>query len=349
MRILNVMLSRRRGGLERAVRDAHEGLTLAGCTVTSVFQPDAWIRSHWPSDFSSHPLRSLGTWDPLAKLALARLVSATSFDVILCHGDRAVRTARWARAKAPVIAVCHTTNYNVLKSLRHIDGAIALNAHYQNILVASGLPKARTRVVPNAIRIGPEPAAPFKSETPTIGGLGRLAPNKGFDVLVEACAILAREGKTVRCVIGGTDQHGSVQGLEACRSDAGLTHAQLELPGWIEDPSGFLRSLDVFCMPSRREVFSIALLEALEFGRPVICTRMAGMTGVFQDGVEGFFVDIDDPVGLAKAISQILDDPERGRRMGAAARRRAGDFDLPVVGERLKAALQGLIAKTSAE
>lgn len=345
MKILNVMMSAKRGGLERAALDAHEGLSLAGAAVTSVLPPRSWIVENWKPGLAHVTLQSFGGWDPLAQWKLKRLAAQQHADVILCHGNRAIATAQGARVHAPVIAVCHTTNYSILKKLDAIDGAVVLTPHYRDKLRDARYPEARIRLVPNAIRLGPEPPAPFASPRVTIGALGRIAPNKGFDVLVAACRKLADAGVDVRCVIGGVDLDGKVDSLARLRDEAGLSAAQIELPGWISDPAAFLRSLDIFVMSSRREVLSIALLEALESGRPIVCTRVPGLDSVFDDGVEGLFVDIEDVQGLADAIATLVNDRPRALAMASAARTRARQYDLPVIGARLRQALAELVEK----
>jgi glycosyltransferase involved in cell wall biosynthesis len=342
MKILNVMMSTKRGGLERAALDAHEGLSLAGATVVSVLPPRSWIIENWKPGLARVTLQSFGGWDPLAQWKLKRLAMQERADLILCHGNRAIATAQAARSDAPLVPVCHTTNYSILKKLEEIDGAIVLTPHYRDKLLEAGYPQSRIRLVPNAIRLGPEPPAPFATERVTIGALGRIAPNKGFDVLVAACRKLADAGIDVRCVIGGVDLDGKVDSLAALRDEAGLSSSQVELPGWISDPAAFLRSLDIFVMSSRREVLSIALLEALESGRPIVCTRVPGLDSVFDDGVEGLFVDIEDAQGLADAIATLVKDRPRALAMAAAARARAREYDLPVIGGRLREALAEL-------
>lgn len=342
MKILNLMMSAKRGGLERAALDAHEGLSLAGASVVSVLPPRSWIVENWKPGLAHVTLQSFGGWDPIAQWNLARRAKRERADLILCHGNRAIATAQAARKHAPVIAVCHTTNYSILKKLDAIDGAIVLTPHYRDKVIEAGYSPARIRLVPNAIRLGPEPPAPFGTQRVTIGALGRIAPNKGFDVLVAACRKLADTGVDIRCVIGGVDLDGKVDSLAKLRDEAGLSPAQVELPGWISDPAAFLRSLDIFVMSSRREVLSIALLEALESGRPIVCTRVPGLESVFDDGVEGLFVDIEDAQGLADAIAAIVKDRPRARAMAAAARTRARQYDLPVIGERLRIALAEL-------
>ncbi len=347
MNVLNVMMSRKRGGLERAALDAHEGLASAGAAVTTVIPPKSWISENWPSSLTQATLRSFGAWDPFARATLAKQARQTHATVILCHGNRAIYTAKRARGDAPVVAVCHTTNYSILKALGEIDGAIVLTPHYRDKLLEAGFPQARIRLVPNAIRLGPAPPVPFAATDITIGALGRIAPNKGFDVLVEACRLLAQSGVKVRCVIGGVDLQGTTDELVRLRDAAGLSPEQLHLPGWISDPAAFLRSLDIFVMPSRREVLSIALLEAMEAGRPIVCTRVPGLESVFDDGKEGLFVDIEDAKGLADAIASLVRSPEKAKAMAAAARSRAATYDLPAIGKRLYQALEDLAAAHS--
>jgi glycosyltransferase involved in cell wall biosynthesis len=95
-------------------------------------------------------------------------------------------------------------------------------------------------------------------------------------------------------------------------------------------------------MPSRREVLSIALLESLAAGRPIVCMKIPGLEEVFDQGVEGYFVDMEDDRQLADMLSLLLSDRALRLKMGRAARRRAHAFDINVVGGQLKNAVREL-------
>jgi glycosyltransferase involved in cell wall biosynthesis len=217
-----------------------------------------------------------------------------------------------------------------------------LTGHYFDVLTQAGYPAARIRTVPNSIRLGDEPGDPPERDVPVIGGLGRLVPNKGFDVLLGALARLKAGGVRFRCIVHGVDDAGGTGGFEAMRDQLGFDADEVSFPGWTDEPQAFLRSLDIFCLPSRREVQSLALLEALAAGRPIVCTRVPGLEQVFTDGVEGVFVDIENQAGLADALDELLRDRGRRLAMGRAARRRARAFDIDAVGEKLRAALEEL-------
>jgi glycosyltransferase involved in cell wall biosynthesis len=342
MRVLNIMMARGRGGLENAALDTHEALSLAGCEVTTVLNASGEMHTRFPQTANVIRFQSPFAWDPTAGFRLKRMLRDHPFDVILAHGNRAARLAQKLRVSAPLILDCHTTNYSARKMIDQIDGAIVLTEHYRDVMLKAGMAENKLKLVPNAVRIGPEPQPLPHREKLIIGGLGRLVPNKGFDVLLESLVLLKAEGLSFECVIHGVDEHGSTEAFKALRDKLGLDETEVRFPGWTTDAQNFLRSLDIFCMPSRREVLSIALLEALSAGRPIICTRVPGLEDVFRNGVEGLFVDIDDRKGLADALKQLILDPVQRDMMGHAARERSRRFDIATIGLELRNALEEL-------
>jgi|GEM_PF-5611698 len=345
MRVLNIMMGKKRGGLENAALDAYEALTLAGCEVTTLLHSSAEMREKFPASADVMTFSTPGLWDPTADFRLKRILDGTRFDVILAHGNRAAKLAITLRKKAPLVLVCHTTNYSSTEMIEQIDGAIVLTNHYRDVMLKAGCPPAKLRLVPNAVRLGPEPGDPPQRKIPLIGGLGRLVPNKGFDILLEALAILKRRGTAFSCIIHGVDDNGRTESFEAMRDRLGLDANEVAFPGWTKTPHDFLRSLDIFAMPSRREVLSIALLEALAAGRPIVCAQVPGLEDVFSEGNEGFFVDIGDVEGLATALESLLNNAKLRGQMGHAARERARRFDIATIGLEMRNALESLMAQ----
>ena len=336
------MMAKGRGGLENAALDAFEALTRSGCVVTTVLRSGAEMQKKFPCEARILPLSTLGAWDPTEGFRLRQLVQHIPFDVVLAHGNRAAKLARSLRSRAPLVLVCHTTNYSATRMIDHIDGAIVLTNHYHEVMVQAGCAPEKLKLVPNAIRLGPEPDELQERAVPLIGGLGRLVPNKGFDILFQALGRLKLRGIRFECIIHGVDERGSTSDFEALRSQAGLSKDDVAFPGWTTSPHDFLRSLDIFAMPSRREVLSIALLEALEAGRPIVCARVPGLEDVFTEGREGFFVDIGDVNGLEGALEKLLLDASLRSTMGKAARERARRFEIGAVGVEMREALQSL-------
>lgn len=154
---------------------------------------------------------------------------------------------------------------------------------------------------------------------------GRMTYYKGFDVLIRAACRLAADVE-VRIV-------GDGELLAECRAlAASLGVAErVRFLGRLDDEA--LRrqyaAADVFCLPSthRSEAYGVVMLEAMAFGKPVVSTRIpgSGVDWVNQQGVTGLCVPVGDDVGLAQALSSVLDNRALALRFGAAARQRFED------------------------
>ncbi len=98
--------------------------------------------------------------------------------------------------------------------------------------------------------------------------------------------------------------------------------SKVKFLGWRNDIGEINRDIDVFVLPSLTEGVSIALLEAMTCGCPVVATNVGGNPEVVVDGVTGFLVPPKDPVRMADAVGRILSDPKLAQEMGEAGRRR---------------------------
>jgi glycosyltransferase involved in cell wall biosynthesis len=150
------------------------------------------------------------------------------------------------------------------------------------------------------------------TERSTIGAIGRLTPQKGFDVLLHALVELPE----VAAVIAGEGPERLR--LERLRDALGLGD-RVRLIGSTEGPAAVLRSIDALVLPSRFEALPLVVLEAMHAGIPVVASDVGSVAEAVIDGVTGVLVPPDDPGALASAIRQAL-DPEVGRRMGARGR-----------------------------
>ena len=189
----------------------------------------------------------------------------------------------------------------------------SLAARHTELFRALGIADEAIACLPHALRAADWSQPPAANWRPVIGALGRFDPNKGFDVLIEAAGRLKAQGRNFRLVIAGADASGSVEALRKAGQEEGLTPEDFALPGWSEDPAGFLGSLDIFCLPSRRETFGFALLEAMAASRPVVASRLPDLADAFEDGREGRFFTCEDAGDLAQAL-----DPAAWRRRASA-------------------------------
>lgn len=142
---------------------------------------------------------------------------------------------------------------------------------------------------------------------------GRFTEAKNFACLLDAMAILRREGRTPRLVIGGEGELRSR--LQAQIAQLGLGD-QVFLPGNIPDLTSLMSAADCLVMPSRWEGLPLVLLEGMVRKLPVVGTRIKGIMGIVEEGVNGYLADVDDAEGLASGIRRIMTDPDAGRLMG---------------------------------
>lgn len=154
-----------------------------------------------------------------------------------------------------------------------------------------------------------------------IGSLGRLHPVKGYDVLIDALALLPPDLPPVEVVIAGDG--GARQALADRAAAAGVR--TLSLTGYADDPRAFLATCHLYVQPSRSEGLCVAAHEAMAAGLPVVASRVGELPQTIVDGVTGALVPPGDPVALADAIGRLLAAPDALATMGAAGRARVLD------------------------
>lgn len=152
------------------------------------------------------------------------------------------------------------------------------------------------------------------------GSLGRLHPNKGYDVLVEALALNEDDAPHLSAryhvFIGG-------EGAERERLTtlaASLGVRNLTIAGYQELPRDFLASLHGYLQPSRAEGLCIAAHEAMQAGLPVVVSAVGEMQHSVKAGMTGLIVEPEDAAALARAIRTLVEDMPGAHAMGLAAR-----------------------------
>lgn len=151
-----------------------------------------------------------------------------------------------------------------------------------------------------------------------IGAVGRLSPEKGFDILLRSVRELVDRGHDVGLVIagGGSEQ----QALESQVSHLRLQD-RVRLAGFQSDLRPFYEAMDVFALSSRREGLPNVVLEAMALEAPVVSTRVAGVPRVITDGVNGLLVDIENQAMLTAALERAITDRPLRESLATAARR----------------------------
>lgn len=155
----------------------------------------------------------------------------------------------------------------------------------------------------------------------TVGAIGALDANKGHRRLFEAIASLKADGVTgIRVIVCGTGP--AEETLRTGVRDLGIER-EVRFLGFRSDIPEVLSAIDVLVVPTLFfESASIAAVEAMAMGVPVVASRLGGIPELVIDGETGLLVPPGDATALAQALRTLLEDPERRRSMGRQARQR---------------------------
>jgi glycosyltransferase involved in cell wall biosynthesis len=275
-----------------------------------------------------------GPLDLATRWALAREIGRFAPDVVLGWMNRAC-AALPPRALLP--GARHATvgrlgGYYALKYYRRCDWLIANTPDLRDWLVQQGWPAGRVRYLPNFVDATPAPAI-ARAEFGTPDGavlalaLGRLHPNKGFDVLLAALARLP----AVHLWLAG---EGPEENALRARATALGLDARVRFLGWRRDVAALLAAADMLVCPSRHEPLGNVVIEAWAHRRPVIAAASQGPRQLLADGQSGILVPVDDAVALADAMAALAADPARAAALAEAGRRayEAGYTEAAVAG-----------------
>ena len=152
----------------------------------------------------------------------------------------------------------------------------------------------------------------------TVANIRRV---KGLDVFIKAAAIVhSRFKSAVFLIAGWPNEPQYFDELRQLVIALGLQNHVYFL-GEVEDVFPILKHSDVFCLLSRTEGFSNALLEAMACRLPCVATRVGGNAEVIDDGSNGYLVPDEDPKAAAERVTMLLESRERAREIGHSARR----------------------------
>lgn len=224
------------------------------------------------------------------------------------------------------------------RTVREAAACLYLSESERREYVAQGADRAHLHPIPPALDIASPDDVPRSSE-PSVVYLGRLAPIKRIEVLLEAFAhVRAELPDATLDVIGGSTPYG-----EEMRARAG---EGVSFRGLIpeEEKSRALASSQVFALLSASEGLPVAPLEALACGTPVVLSPGCELPQV--DGVAGIVCD-GSAAGAADALLQLLRDPERARRLGEAGPAFAAAYRRETVVPELVALLEQVATSSS--
>lgn len=324
MHILNSVFGDSTGGRWGATLKTAELLADRGHRVTLLLAPeDAHkVPEYGRADIEVATLRNSGHYDLIASFQAHRLIRTRAIDTVIAHSGRAIHMLkRAAPAGVPVIAFNHS--HNIKRTLK-ADAFFCITPYMKRIVDAATGGRKPAFVISNAVHVPPLEVLVERSDDAvfSVGAIGRMVSNKGFQHLVAALGLLAREGMHFRATIAGD---GELRTALAEQAEALGIRDRIDFPGWIgaDDKASFFNGLDVVCFTSEWDVQGITILESFAWRTALIGTEVDGPSSCYEDGETALVVPPMDPVALAQALRRLHDDPDLRRRLAANGREQA--------------------------
>lgn len=287
--------------------------------------------------------RALDVWDPGARRALRRRAAQVRPDVVHIHAfQRELSASVLGALDAPTVLTVHDHRLFVAREgapdarhglrtagkaaknvldrwavRRHVDVVVAVSEELAALLRRGGM--SPVRMVPNFA----DPPGDLGPPGDVVAFAGRLSPEKGLGVLLEAFGAVADRHPNTTLVLAGDGPERSRLEALARRSAPG----RVCLPGLLDEEGvrDMLRAARLVCIPvlNPREGLPGALIEAMLAGRPVVASDAPAFRQLVRPGVDGLLVPPGDPVALAAALDRLLGDRDQAAAMGRAGRERA--------------------------
>lgn len=318
------------GGIERYVRYLDEGLTDRGHQVQVVCPPGSPLDERSPKKIlHGNP----GQFSLKTYLNYRRIGKGFRPDIAHIHFS--------PDFVMPALALRQTTKAKILMT-RHLvlpwspakvkrytklfDHIIPVSEAVEKKLGGSGVPKEMMTVAKAGV---PEPLLtqqPMPSGPLRVGSFGRLVPQKGIEVLLQAVEQLPEIY---------VDIYGSGPHEQALR---GMATGNVTFHGFVPDVSQAMSEVHCVCVPSTwDEAFPYSILEAMAMGRPVVASRVGGLPEVVEDGGTGRLFDRGDAEGLGKVLSELGKDLDSLAKMGKRGREvQQAEYTLPKMAERIE-------------
>jgi glycosyltransferase involved in cell wall biosynthesis len=253
-----------------------------------------------------------GLFDFKTAPALKRQAADFRPSVILSWMNRATKFCR----PGDYVLAARLGGYYNLKYYRHCDHLIGNTRGIVDYLRREGWPENKTHYLPNFVSL---PSAPpvarstlnTPEDAPLALALGRLHPNKGFDVL------LAAMEKLPRFHLWLAGEGPERQALESGAQTLGIAQ-RVHFLGWRPDTAALLAAVDMLVCPSRHEPLGNVVIEGWAARKPVVAAASAGPVELIRNGETGILTPVENADELAKAMGRLMGDPSMRSQLAVA-------------------------------
>ncbi len=329
------------GGIERYIAYLIQGLAARGHRLELTCPPNSPLAQKSAAPWFG--ISNRRTFNPVAYGRYVCLFQKGRYDIVHSHfspdfltvglaarrvsGTKAIMTRHvalpWKPAKARLYAALY-------------DRIIPVSEASYRALESSGIPAEKMQVA----KAGCPPLEPTRSasdvrqelcidhETFAVGIFGRLAPEKGPGIALDAAAKLTCRARVL--FFGDGPMYEEV--LRRCED------RPAQALGFKPNVANWMGGMDAVAIPSVwEEAFPFAALEAMSIGKPVIASDVGGIPEIVEHGVTGLLVAPNDPGALAAAIDELASDPNTARRMGDRGRSvHRANYTVPKMAERIE-------------
>ena len=325
LRVLQIVSACHPGGTERIVSSLSRNLVTDGWAVDVVCPGIGWLTESLRDSgacVSTKPLGGLRRYATIASLAVK--LREKPVDIIHAHLHRAARAAFVVSRLTgiPVVTTVHAARPNPIYK-RLATGAnriLAVSDYVRSLLLEWGVPASHIDVVYNGTDFDQKPVADrnevlaelgIPSERQVIGFIGRIQPAKGCFELIDSLADLLGRGVPAHLVLVGP-----VDSMDAAAyvASKGLSD-HVTFAGVRFDVARMIDAFDILALPSHRETFGVAALEAMARGKAVVASRVGGLPEVVIDGETGILV-APGAEPLANTMGHLLAHPLEAEAMG---------------------------------
>ena len=347
--ILHVIDTTGPGGAETVFIELADRLRQRGQRSVVVIRGPGWVCEQLIArGLQPHLIDAKGSFNWRFLRSLLRLIRQERVDVIQSHllGSNVYCALAGLIARKPVIATFHgmvdvgpRERFRAFKLWvlnRGVSRFVAVSKSLRDAIAHAGLlDAARCEIIYNGIdlsRYGRSDERTLRTrlalpgDAILIGSLGNIRPAKGYDLLIRAARRISDRFPRVHFVIAGEPKSSLQRELDALVRELQLEQ-RVHFVGFCADSAAYLGQLDYFLLSSTSEGLSIATVEALATGLPVVATRCGGPEEIIADDRDGVLVAIDE-AALAEGVAALLEDPTRAERLAQTGRRTARErFD----------------------
>lgn len=334
-----------RGGERQVLYLAKQSLSLGEKNYIVARDGSPLLNEARLSGIPNFTLPYLFEWDPVSALILALKARKTcgkdAVPIFHSHTGHTPSISFLASLIIKSARVAHRRvdfplKKNIFSRLKYstCDAVIAISSAIKKILAAGGIDEKQIRVINSSFSI-PENAVTqskrkelertfnLTDKTLIAGSLIALQPHKDPLNLIKAASVCLKKEKNIFFLLGGEGPLRSACEKEIERLGIGESFKML---GEVKENIAFLKSIDIFILPSREEGLGSVLLEAMACGLPIAAANAGGIPELVVPGINGLLAEKENPEALANIVLQISSDRALREKFSSGSLKKVKEF-----------------------